>query len=132
MAILKNIFKKGEEAKESSQKKEEKKPKAISKKTENKTAGLAWSVLISPHVTEKAASFEEENKYVFRVSKETNKIEIRKAVQDLYKVDVEDVKVVNIHPKKRRVGKKGEGVRKGYKKAIVRIKKGQKIEILPR
>ncbi|MDP2909463.1 MAG: 50S ribosomal protein L23 [bacterium] len=97
-----------------------------------KVAETAWKFLVSPHVTEKAAGLEEKNKYVFRVSDRANKTEIKKAVRQVYGVNVEDVKIINVHPKKRRVGKRGEGWRKGYKKAIIRIEEGQKIEILPR
>jgi len=53
----------------------------------------AWQSLFSPHVTEKATDLAEENKYVFKVFKRANKIEIKKAVSSLYGVEVEDVKI---------------------------------------
>ncbi len=93
--------------------------------------GMAYKSLESPHVTEKASLLIEENKYTFKVASRTNKIEIKKSVEDLYGVDVVNVSVINVHRKKRRVGRKF-GFKKGYKKAIVEIKKGQKIEIMPR
>ncbi len=95
-------------------------------------AGSAWNVLVEPHVTEKATYLTEQNKYIFKVTKNANKEEVRKAVEGVYGVEVENVNIVNIHPKKRRVGKKGEGWRVGYKKAIVGVKIGQKIEIISR
>jgi len=114
-------------------KEEEKKAKpAVSKKIEKKAGGSAWRFLAAPHVTEKATNLEEHNTYVFKVYREANKSEIKKAVHEVYGVDVKNVNIVNVHPKKRRVGKKGEGWRKGYKKAFVSLEKGQKIEILSR
>jgi len=101
-------------------------------KTSRKTANLAWSVLMEPHVTEKATDLEKGNKYVFKIFKKANKIQVKKAVEDLYGVDVINVKIINIPRKKRRVRRKTEGFKKGYKKAIVRIAEGQKIEIMPR
>lgn len=93
--------------------------------------GIAYRVLGAPHVTEKATALIEENKYVFKVLPRTNKIEIKKAVENLYGVDVIKVRIINVPRRRRRLGKQ-KGWRKGYKKAIVKIKKGQKIEILPR
>ncbi len=97
-----------------------------------KKLSFAYKVLASPHVTEKATDLGEKNKYVFKVMPKANKIEIKKAVQDLYGVEVIGVSIINIHRKKTRIGRRREGWKKGYKKAIVSIKKGQKIEIMPR
>lgn len=97
-----------------------------------KSASTAYKVLLSPHVTEKATELGERNKYVFKVRPNTNKIEIKKGVESLYGVDVVGVNIINIHRKKRRVGRRREGWKKGYKKAIVKVKKGQKIEVMPR
>ena len=71
----------------------------------------------------------EENKYTFVVNDDANKIEISQAVEDMYDVDVEKVTGVNIPDKKRRLGRI-EGVKSGYKKATVKIKEDQSIEIL--
>ncbi|MBU2635041.1 50S ribosomal protein L23 [Patescibacteria group bacterium] len=92
---------------------------------------MAYHVLSSVHVTEKATGLEAEDKYVFNVSPKANKSEIKKAVQNLYGVNVKNVRIINIPRKQRRLGKQ-KGWRKGYKKAIVRIDKGQRIEIMPR
>lgn len=107
----------------------EKKPEV--KKPKKKVRGISWRVLSSPHVTEKATGLEGENKYIFKVLARANKNEIKKAIESLYGVDVVNVKIINIPRRKRRLGRQ-EGWRKGYKKAIVKIKKGQKIEIMPR
>jgi len=109
-------------------KKEIKAPKPVVKKG----ASSAYKVLVEPHVTEKATDLESKNKYVFKVFPKTNKIEVKKAVESLYGINVINVSIINIPRKKRRVGRMRQGWRKGYKKAIVTIKQGQKIEIMPR
>ncbi len=93
--------------------------------------GEAYRVLKTPHITEKATDLVEKNQYVFKVWPRANKVEIKKAIRDLYGVDVTNVNIINVPSKKRRLGKIS-GWRDGYKKAIVRIKEGQKIEVLPR
>ncbi len=105
--------------------------KPLEKKVK-KVPGLAYKVLASPHVTEKATNLSEVNQYVFKVLPGSNKIEIKKAIESLYGAEVEKVRIINVHKKKRRIGRTREGWKKGYKKAIVEIKKGQKIEIMPR
>jgi large subunit ribosomal protein L23 len=82
-----------------------------------------------PHISEKASYLAEENQYVFEVLPNFNKNEIKKTVEGIYGVKVLSVNIVKIPHKKRRLGKT-QGFRKAYKKAIVRIKEGQKIEIL--
>ncbi|OIP74767.1 MAG: 50S ribosomal protein L23 [Parcubacteria group bacterium CG2_30_36_18] len=93
--------------------------------------GEAYKILRTPHITEKATDLVKKNQYVFKVFPEANKTEIKKAIEDLYGVDVESVKTINIPRKKRRLGRI-KGWRKGYKKAIVKIKEGQKIEVMPK
>lgn len=87
-------------------------------------------VLKEPHITEKATNLAEKNQYTFKVFPDSNKKEIKKAVEDLYEVDVTKVRIINVPPKKRRLGRI-EGFRSGFKKAIVTIKEGQKIEVMP-
>jgi len=93
--------------------------------------GEAYRILKTPQVTEKATDLTKKNQYVFKVWPGANKVEIKKAIEDLYGVDVLDVKIIKVPRKKRRLGRLS-GWRKGYKKAIVKIKEGQKIEVLPR
>jgi len=90
-----------------------------------------FKILIEPHITEKTTDLEKKNQYVFKVFPKANKTEIKKAIEDLYKVEVLDVKIINVLKKRRRLGRIS-GWKKGYKKAIVKIKEGQKIEVLPR
>jgi large subunit ribosomal protein L23 len=143
MALLDIFKKKGEkkpikkEVKKSEAKKEKPQPKkdevikAQEPAHKKKASGNAYRILFSPHITEKATALTEENKYVFKVWPKANKNEIKKAVEGLYGVDVVSVRVLNVPEKQVRVG--GHiGWKKGYKKAIVSVKKGQKIEILPR
>ena len=92
---------------------------------------FSYRVLNIPHITEKATDLTKENKYTFKVFPRANKAEVKRAVESVYDVDVISVRIINIPPKKRRLGK-NLGQRKGYKKAIVKIKEGQKIEVLPR
>lgn len=80
-------------------------------------------IIKQPHITEKT----QEDKYVFRVAKNANKIKIKKAIEKKYKVNIIKVNIINIPKKKRRVGRI-EGFKKGYKKAIITVKHGQKID----
>ncbi len=134
---LKDIFrkKKEEKKKERKGKKEEKERKGKKgkegKKIKESRVYSQWGVLRFPHISEKATKLAKENQYVFNVYKQANKTEIKKAIEGLYGVDVLSVKVINIPKRRRRLGRI-TGWKKGYKKAIVKIKKGQKIEIIPR
>ena len=95
----------------------------------------AYQVIKEPHITEKATDLIEQNKYVFKVFQKANKVEIKKAVKALYGAEVEKVNMIHTAPKKRRVGRHQgwrKGLKKGYKKAVVTLKQGEKIEILPR
>jgi len=131
LAGKKDIAKKEKPEKKEVAKESAKEPVKIVKPKKIVESEVAWRVLKRPHITEKATELTEENQYMFRVSKRSNKIEIKQAVADVYGVTVEKVRIINVPPKKRRLGKT-QGWRKGYKKAIVKIKKGQEIEVLPR
>jgi len=93
--------------------------------------GEAYKILKTPQVTEKATDLVKKNQYVFKVYSRANKNEVKKAIESVYGVDVISVRVINVPAKRRRLGRQ-RGWRKGYKKAIVKIKEGQKIEVLPR
>ncbi len=84
----------------------------------------------SPHITEKSTvSMDEGGVYVFRVAKTANKIEIKSAIEDIFDVQVKNVNTVNQRGKRKRLGR-SLGFTKGYKKAIVTLKPGHKIDIL--
>jgi len=92
---------------------------------------IAFSTLKEPVISEKATGLEEKYKYIFKVFPKTNKKNIKRAIEEIYKVQVEKVNIIKIRGKKRRVGKI-EGVKPGYKKAIVTLKEGEKIETASR
>jgi len=85
------------------------------------------NTIIKVVISEKGFAGHENGKYVFHVVPEANKDLVAKEVQRLFKVDVISVNIINIPGKLKRVGKIF-GRRKDVKKAIVTIKKGQKIE----
>ena len=89
----------------------------------------AAQIIIEPIVTEKAISAKADNRYLFRVEKKANKIQIRHAVEKLFKVTVVDVNTVSVKGKSRMMGMK-PGHTTSYKKAYVTLKAGQKIEEL--
>ncbi len=72
---------------------------------------------------------ERDNKYLFRVAPEANKFEIKRAVEQLFKVSVTGVSTMVVRGKTKRFGfRREEGKRPNWKKAIVTLKKGEKIE----
>ena len=85
-----------------------------------------FNLLKSPHITEKSSAMQVDGKYIFKVSKATNKNEIRKAMESIFKVKVTDINIINARKKRVRLGKH-EGWSGGFKKAIVTLKKGDKI-----
>ncbi len=92
---------------------------------------VAPSVLRSLHIAEKATNLAKEGQYIFKVFQKTSKQEVKKAIEEIYNVDILKVRIIKIAKKKRRLGRTF-GWRGGYKKAIVTLKKGQEIEILPK
>ena len=78
--------------------------------------------------TEKGTSLEPYGKYVFEVSRKANKIEISKAIEDIYKVKVDTVNTMTVPGKLKRV-RQDLGKTPYWKKAIVTLKEGQKIEV---
>jgi len=90
-----------------------------------------YKILKEPHISEKATVLTDQNKYVFKIMPRANKVETKKAVENLYGVRVKDVNIINVH-RKRRVLRGIEGFKTGYKKAIVTLEEGEKIEIVPR
>lgn len=79
-------------------------------------------------ITEKSTVAKDENKYVFEVDRRANKIEVAKAVEKLFKVKVINVHVMNVTGKKKRVGRI-LGEKRSWKKAVVTLAPGSRIEI---
>lgn len=140
MALL--DFLKNKKSAEKSKKAGEKKPKTTEVKpakaekplvaktgSKIKNEKFSYEAIKQPHISEKASYLAEKDQYVFEVLPNFNKNEIKNSVEGIYGVDVLSVNIIKIPAKKRRLGKT-EGFRKAYKKAIVKIKNGQKIEII--
>jgi large subunit ribosomal protein L23 len=89
---------------------------------------IAYKILVEPIITEAASLAIELNKYTFKVTAEANKIQIRKAIEELYKVKVI---AVNTSTRKRRSVSYGKtpGFKSEVKKAIVTLKEGDSIEL---
>jgi large subunit ribosomal protein L23 len=85
-------------------------------------------ILIEPVVSEKSYHQITENRYTFKVHKDAHKTQIRQAVEELFDVKVVGVNVIKMQPKPKRRGMI-KGTRPGWKKAIVELKAGDKIDI---
>lgn len=93
-----------------------------------KINGRAFKILDKPLVTEKVSNLGALNKYVFAVAKSANKIEVAKAVEQVYGVKPLAVNIINMEGKKARYGRIG-GRRKDWKKAIITLPEGQAIKV---
>jgi len=113
-------------------------PTADKKRTQKaigRSVPQAYRLIREPQITEKATFLAEQNKYVFKVLPRANKPEIKKTIEALYQVKVVKVNLVHLAGKKRRLGLSQGwrgGLKKGYKKAIVTLAPGEKIELLAR
>jgi large subunit ribosomal protein L23 len=88
-----------------------------------------FQVIKEPHVTEKSGLLKEGvNQISFKVHRRANKIEVKQAVETLFKTKVLDVKTMNMRGKRRRMGK-SVGKKPDWKKAIVKLAPGENIEI---
>jgi large subunit ribosomal protein L23 len=87
-----------------------------------------YDKILSPFVTEKSTSLSDQNKIVFKVSNKANKINLKKNIEKIFKVNVTKINIINKQPRKKIV--KGKKVKvKGFKKAIITLKKGQNIDL---
>ncbi len=86
------------------------------------------SVLVAPHVTERARQASEHGQYTFRITDSATKRDVKHAVEQMYNVHVERVRIVKVHEKPRRRGLT-QGVKKGYKKTVVALRVGEAIDI---
>lgn len=102
--------------------------KAKKQEKREKKYGNAYKILVKPLVTEKGSVMNEENKYIFEVAKIANKIEIAKAIVEVYGIKPASVNIIKIQGKKTRYGKIA-GKRKDWKKAIVTLPKGESIKV---
>jgi large subunit ribosomal protein L23 len=88
-----------------------------------------YSVIKKPLVTEKSTiARDEDNKYFFEVDRRATKIDIRSAVEKIFKVKVVNINTVNVAGKKKRVGKI-VGRKRSWKKAVITLAPGGTIEV---
>lgn len=88
-----------------------------------------YSILLRPLLTERSNALKDSfNQYTFKVALDCNKAEIKRAVEELFKVEVKAVRTSVVPGKTRRMGRY-QGVRSDWKKAIVTLKKGHKIDM---
>ena len=85
-------------------------------------------IIIAPVITEKSMAERQNGVYTFKVAKDADKLEIKRAIEEAFKVSVINVNTLNTKSKRRRVGKYA-GRTKTYKKAIVTLAEGSSIEI---
>ena len=83
-------------------------------------------IIKAPVITEKSQNAVSAGKYTFKVDPKANKVEIKKAIEEIFSVKVVAVRTVNVHRKAKRV-QRYEGYKSAYKKAIVRLAPGQTI-----
>lgn len=86
-----------------------------------------YQVLLGPHVSEKTALSGEDGQVVFKVAPGANKLEIKKAVEKLFKVSVVDVRTMNVKGKVKR-NRFGLAKKPNWKKAYVKLEQGQEID----
>jgi large subunit ribosomal protein L23 len=99
------------------------------KKEEKKSSfGRAYRVLVKPMVTEKATNLSSENQYVFMVDIDANKIDVARAIFEVYGVKPVSINMIKSKGKTVRRGRI-TGRRKDFKKAIVKLKKGETISV---
>lgn len=89
----------------------------------------SYETIVHPVISEKGTGMAEQGKYLFRVRRDSNKMEIKKAVQDIFKVKVREVNTMNVRGKMKRLRHRA-GMTSAWKKAIVTLKKGEKIEFV--
>ena len=86
-------------------------------------------IIKAPVITEKSGALaQEKSQYVFKVDPKANKTEIKDAIEKLFNVKVKEIRTINVHPRKRRVGRY-TGLTNRKKKAIVTLEQGQTINL---
>ncbi len=88
-----------------------------------------YDVLVRPVTTERNTDLMQQGRYTFEVAPDANKIQIKEAVETAFDVKVLAVNTMNVHRKLRRERTRFRGYRSGWKKAIVTLAPGDKIEI---
>lgn len=112
-----------------SEKKETEEKEPVKKPVKLGKSDIASVVLVNPRITEKTNIQAEQGVYTFNIAKRSNKNLVKKAVEELYHVGVDKVRISNM-PSKSRFVRGKRGIRPGYKKAVVYLKEGDKIEFV--
>jgi large subunit ribosomal protein L23 len=94
------------------------------------SAHSAYGVVVRPHISEKSVEHNSEGKYVFEVASNVSKKQIKDAIEVMYGVKVESVNKIKVPAKKTRY-RMQTGTKSRSNKAVVTLKKGQEIEVLP-
>ena len=94
------------------------------------TATSMHDILLRPVISEKSVMETERNNYTFAVARDANKLQIKQAVEAEFKVNVLGVRVLTVKPKQKRRGRRQMGTVPGWRKAVVTIAAGQKIELV--
>ena len=87
-----------------------------------------YDKIFSPMLTEKSTNLSEQNKIIFKVPRDANKINLKKNIEKIFKVNVTKINIINKQNRKKIT--RGKKVKvQGYKKAIITLKKGQSIDL---
>jgi large subunit ribosomal protein L23 len=91
----------------------------------------SYEVLLRPVITEKNTMLNAEGKYIFEVAREANKLDVKRAVEEIFKVQVKAVNIINVHGKRRYAPgrRRIAGTTRSWKKAIVTLAPGHRIEL---
>ena len=91
----------------------------------------SYEVLRRPVITEKNTMLNADGKYLFEVARDANKLDVKRAVEEVFKVEVAAVNVINVHGKERRSPgrRRTSGFTRSWKKAVVTLKPGHRIEL---
>lgn len=126
----KKTTKKATTKKASTKKAEEVKPEVVEERKFAAPSIESFDIILAPIVTEKTMKMQQEdNKITLKVSPKANKAQVKIAVQQIFNVKVDDVKIINVAAATKRVGRY-EGTVPAYKKAIVSVNKADKINVL--
>jgi len=87
-----------------------------------------YEVIRRPIITEKSTMLGEGGQYVFEVARTANKVDVKRAVEAIFKVNVRAVNISHVRGKVRRMGR-SQGMTSAWKKAIVTLQEGQRIEL---
>ena len=87
-----------------------------------------YDKILAPMLTEKTTNLSEQNKVVFKVPREANKINLKKNIEKIFKVNVTKINIVN-KQNRTKIARGRKDKVQGYKKAIITLKKGQSIDL---